>query len=159
MSSTYGKKRGFPDFDKFKSGLTYQDAVNMLWVESENQDDWKRKSPGMILRILHRLKIEMYEQATGINVDRDAAPTAGELKEEEGYPPEWDDVFPEPRTRSDGRQAVRKEICHRGHRFAVTYWIRPDVKPAAHPANRVPVKKVITHRGRHFEVTYWKKAC
>ena len=90
MGSTYGKRRGFPDFDKFKSGLTYQDAYAMLWVDSENQDDWKRKSNGQILRILHRLKVEMYEQATGINVDRDSPTDTAPPGPQ--YPAGWDAV-------------------------------------------------------------------
>lgn len=80
MSSTYGAKRGFPAFDKFKTGLSYQDAFNMLWVDSDNPDDWKRKSTGMVLRLLHKLKVEMFESATGINVDRDL-PSEGDTEE------------------------------------------------------------------------------
>jgi hypothetical protein len=69
MASTYGSKRGVPGYDKFKTGLSYQDAYAMLWVDSENQDHWKQKSNGQILRIMHEVKVAMFEQATGINVD------------------------------------------------------------------------------------------
>jgi hypothetical protein len=72
MASTYGAKRGFPDFDKFKTGMSYQDFAAMLWVDSDNPDDWKRKSNGVVLALAHKLKVEMYEAATGINVDRDS---------------------------------------------------------------------------------------
>ncbi len=143
-------------YQKFRCGLTYQDAAAMLWVDSENPDDWHQKSRGAVLALLAKMKRDIYIHTTGLD------PETGEPVDvhtpSPGYPPEWDEVFSEPRIRADGRIAVRREICHRGHRFEVTYWVRSAAKTTTHPAGRVPVKKLITHRGRQFEVTYWKKA-
>lgn len=63
MSSSYGAKHGLPGFDEFRTGLTYQDVFNMLRDESDNPQEWKYKSRGVILGKWHQLKLELYERA------------------------------------------------------------------------------------------------
>ncbi len=87
--SSYGARQGLPGYDKFRTGLTFQDAYHMLWVDSDNQDDWKRKSWGQILRVLHKIKMEMYEQATAHSEDISG------LTHLDDYPRDWDDVAPD----------------------------------------------------------------
>jgi hypothetical protein len=62
MSSSYGKRHGLPGYDKFRSGLTYQDVFNLLRDESEDPKDWRRKSRGVVLWHWHELKMQLYEQ-------------------------------------------------------------------------------------------------
>jgi hypothetical protein len=72
-------------YEAFRTGFTYRDVERMLWVDSDNPDDWKRKSRGVVLFLLGKIKREMYEEA-----QRQAEAEAFEA--EHGYPVEWDEV-------------------------------------------------------------------
>jgi len=74
------------EYQKFRSGLTYQDAAAMLWVDSDNPDDWHRKSKGVVLGLLSSLKRSLFEQATGMDADGRQLVDEDEL----ATPPDWD---------------------------------------------------------------------
>jgi hypothetical protein len=63
MPSSYSNNRRDPRYKAFRSGLTYQDVVQMFWSNSENPDDWQQISRGKVLRALGDLKAELFEQA------------------------------------------------------------------------------------------------
>lgn len=52
-------------YREFKSGLTYQDVVAMMWVDSDDSSQWHRKSRGAVLRLWGQLKADMWAAATG----------------------------------------------------------------------------------------------
>jgi hypothetical protein len=66
--SKFGTRRNCPDYDKFKTGLTYQDVYCMMMDESEDREDWKYKRRGTVLGRWHQIKKEMFYEATGIEV-------------------------------------------------------------------------------------------
>ncbi len=47
----------------------------MLWVESEDSRDWKQKSRGVVLWLLHTIKLALYEQAVAEGWDPEENPT------------------------------------------------------------------------------------
>lgn len=63
MASRYGKKHGLPGYDKFRTGLTYQDVWSMLMSDDPDPKTWRHKRRGTVLGMWHQLKKEMYEQA------------------------------------------------------------------------------------------------
>ena len=75
-------RTALPSYTDFKTGLSYADVAQMLWVDSDNPDDWKRKSKGVVLRIFNRIKRDMYDEMV-------RAADAERFMEEHGYPVEW----------------------------------------------------------------------
>jgi len=63
MASTYGARHGLPNYDSFRTGLTFATVRQMLWSESEDPHEWRRKGRGTVLGLWHQLKMEMYEIA------------------------------------------------------------------------------------------------
>lgn len=59
MGSRYGADHGEPDYDKFRTGLRYIDVRNMI-------DRKRYRRRGTVLGTWHQIKIEMYQQATGL---------------------------------------------------------------------------------------------
>lgn len=57
--SRYGTSRGVSDYDCFRTGLTYRDVRRML-------EGKKYRRRGSVLGAWHQIKLEMFEQATGI---------------------------------------------------------------------------------------------
>jgi hypothetical protein len=45
-----------------KTGYTFREVWELLWVNSENPADWKYKRRGSVLRLWHSLKVEMWEE-------------------------------------------------------------------------------------------------
>lgn len=67
MSSSWGKKNHskkdpLVGYDDFRSGLTMRDAWAMLRDESEDRADWRYKRRRIRLRLLHKLKLELYHR-------------------------------------------------------------------------------------------------
>ena len=56
--SRYGATRGYPEYDKFRTGLTYRVVRRMLEGET-----YRRR--GSVLGAWHQTKLEMFEQVTG----------------------------------------------------------------------------------------------
>lgn len=82
-----------PEFKAFRCGLTYADAAAMLWVDSDNPDDWRRKSRWVVLRLLASLKRDIYREVTGLDPDTgEQLSTFAQPAPEPAYPPDWDDV-------------------------------------------------------------------
>jgi hypothetical protein len=63
MSSSYGRRHGLVGYDDFRTGLTIRDAWAMLTDESSDRGEWRYKRRGTRLRLLCRLKKELYEEA------------------------------------------------------------------------------------------------
>ena len=65
MSSSWGKRHGLPGYDKFRIGLTYEDARRMLRQSEKHRE--KHASPHdrrhTVLGFLHEMKLQLYEQA------------------------------------------------------------------------------------------------
>jgi hypothetical protein len=59
MSSSWGKRRGLPGYDKFRTGLTYREVYEMLRHGTKH----KQKRRGSVLGFWHELKLQLYEQA------------------------------------------------------------------------------------------------
>jgi len=63
MASTWGAKRGMPEYDKFRTGLTYDDIYRQfLWSYDDDPKTWRHKSRGIVLGFWHKLKRDMWEQ-------------------------------------------------------------------------------------------------
>jgi hypothetical protein len=69
MPSRYGSTHGLPGYDRFRTGLTYDDVKRMMWDESENRADWTYKRRGSVLGRWHQLKLEMYSRAVDEGMD------------------------------------------------------------------------------------------
>lgn len=61
--SQYGAKHGLPGYDRFRTGLTYQDVFDLLKDNEENSSKWRYKRRRTVLGFWHQLKKEMYERA------------------------------------------------------------------------------------------------
>ncbi len=59
MSSRWGKEKGLPGYERFRTGLTYREVYNMLRT-SERHTHKRRRS---VLGFWHELKLQLYEQA------------------------------------------------------------------------------------------------
>lgn len=62
MPSSFGARHGLPGYDKFRTGLSYDDVKRMLWDESQDSADWRYKRRGTVLGLHHQLKLEMYNR-------------------------------------------------------------------------------------------------
>ena len=68
MSSKWGKKKGLPKYDEFRTGLTYKDVYEML-KRSEKHKAKRRRS---VLGYWHELKLELYERAVDASYAEDS---------------------------------------------------------------------------------------
>lgn len=60
MASRFGARRGEPEYDLFRTGLTFRSVRRMLWVNDEDSSRWKRKSRGVVLGLWHAIKLEWW---------------------------------------------------------------------------------------------------
>jgi hypothetical protein len=63
-------------YDRFRTGLTYQDVWQMLWSPDPDPKNWRRKSKGVVLSLWRQLKEDMW-------AERCRREDAGELPAEE----------------------------------------------------------------------------
>lgn len=59
MPSSWGKKHGLPGYDKFRTGMTYQDAYEELKMSKKHKGKRRRS----VLGYWHERKLELYERA------------------------------------------------------------------------------------------------
>jgi len=59
MSSSWGRRRGLPGYDHFRTGLTYGEVYQML----KHGKKHSQKRRGSVLGFWHELKLQLYEQA------------------------------------------------------------------------------------------------
>ena len=59
MSSSWGKRRDLPGYDKFRTGLTYKEVYEMLRHGKKHP----QKRRASVLGYWHELKLQLYEQA------------------------------------------------------------------------------------------------
>lgn len=64
-----GKAHGLPDYDEFRTGLTYRDVWEMMRNDDEDRSTWKYKRRGTVLGAWHQLKLQLYERAKSIAGD------------------------------------------------------------------------------------------
>jgi len=57
--SRYGTSRGVPEYDRFRTGLTFQR------VRREMRGTFKHRRRNTVLGFWHALKLDMWAQATG----------------------------------------------------------------------------------------------
>jgi hypothetical protein len=67
MSSKWGRKKGLPKYDEFRTGLTYKDVHMMLKTSVKH----KAKRRGSVLGYWHELKLELYERAVNAGYAED----------------------------------------------------------------------------------------
>jgi hypothetical protein len=53
MPSTWGARHGLPDYDKFRTGLSYQTVWEMMRDESSDPKTWRYKRRGTVLGMWH----------------------------------------------------------------------------------------------------------
>ena len=63
MPSSWGKRKGLPGYDKFRTGLTYDQVFAMMMDGSDDSKDWRYKRRRTVLGFWHELKLQLYEQA------------------------------------------------------------------------------------------------
>lgn len=51
-----------PNYSDFRTGLTFGQVRQMLWVGSEDPKDWRYKRRGTVLGFWHQLKQQLYAQ-------------------------------------------------------------------------------------------------
>lgn len=61
--SKFGATHGLPGYDKFRTGLSYQQVFDMLKDNEEDPRRWRHKRRATVLGLWHQLKMEMYERA------------------------------------------------------------------------------------------------
>ncbi len=49
-------------YRQFKTGLTYRDVYQMLWVHSEDSREWRYKRRATVLGFWHELKLQLWER-------------------------------------------------------------------------------------------------
>ena len=49
-------------YGDLKTGLTYKEVRNMLWVNSDDYKDWKYKRRNTVLGLWHSIKIELWRE-------------------------------------------------------------------------------------------------
>lgn len=47
-------------YDQFRTGLTFREVRNMLWVHSDDPSDWKYKRRRTVLGFWHQLKQQLW---------------------------------------------------------------------------------------------------
>jgi len=65
MPSSWGRRRDLPGYDRFRTGLTFEDVRQILRVSEKHVD--RHKTPHdrrhTVLGYWHELKLQLYEQA------------------------------------------------------------------------------------------------
>jgi hypothetical protein len=69
MPSSWGKKNDLPGYDKFRTGLTYQDVLEMVKVSKKH----KQRGRGSVLGLFHEIKLQLYYQAVDAGYEGDEA--------------------------------------------------------------------------------------
>lgn len=64
MASRYGANRNQPDYDRFRTGLTYAEVKAMLWTPDPDPKTWRHRSRGAVLGLWHSIKQDMWRQLT-----------------------------------------------------------------------------------------------
>lgn len=57
--------RGFNaplDYASFRTGLSYRDVYQMLWVHSDDSRDWKYKRRGTVLGLWRSIKLGLWDR-------------------------------------------------------------------------------------------------
>lgn len=49
-------------YDDFRTGLTFREVRQMLWVHSDDPRDWKYKRRRTVLGMWRQLKLQLYAQ-------------------------------------------------------------------------------------------------
>jgi hypothetical protein len=62
MSSKFGAKRGMPEYDHFRTDLTYAQVYEMMKDYSDDSKDWRHKKRGSVLGFWHQLKMVLWER-------------------------------------------------------------------------------------------------
>lgn len=60
MPSRYGARRGEPEYDRFRTGLTYKDVHAMLYSPDPDRTTWRHRRRGSVLGYWHALKKQMW---------------------------------------------------------------------------------------------------
>jgi hypothetical protein len=65
MPSTFGARHaGFgPEYDRFRTGLSYKEVRKMLWSGNPDSGKWRYKRRGTVLGMWHQMKKEMWNEA------------------------------------------------------------------------------------------------
>jgi hypothetical protein len=74
MPSTYGKRHGLAGYDRFRTGLTYDDVLSMLWSSDPDSAHWKYRRRGTVLGFWHQLKQDMWDQVQAEQASTDEVP-------------------------------------------------------------------------------------
>lgn len=62
-------------YAQFRTGITFAEARQMLWSNSDNSADWKYKRRGTVLGFMRALKQEMWVEFCARNPERVAKST------------------------------------------------------------------------------------
>lgn len=62
------------DYDSFRTGLTFREVRQMLWVHSDDPRDWRYKRRRTVLGFWHQLKLQLWAQY------QDALDAEGEVR-------------------------------------------------------------------------------
>lgn len=54
-----------PDYDSFRTGLTFKEVRRMLWSNSDDPTDWPHVTRHTVLGKWRQIKKEMYHEACG----------------------------------------------------------------------------------------------
>lgn len=111
-------------YAQFRTGLCYRDVFAMLWVDNPDRTTWKHKSRGVVLWHWSQINRAMWDEFCARNpeaVTDDVAELDARIA---------NDNAPAAPPPAPLKVAVRKEITHRGRKFFVTYWTKPQKEAA-----------------------------
>jgi len=64
-----GKRKPAPvprlSYDRFRTGLSYQDVYRMLWVNSDDPKKWRYKRRGTVLGTWRSIKLGLWDRYLG----------------------------------------------------------------------------------------------
>jgi hypothetical protein len=63
MASQWGARSGGrygAEYDRFRTGLTYNDVRQMLWSSNDDSSTWRHKRRGTVLGFWHQLKLALW---------------------------------------------------------------------------------------------------
>jgi len=63
VASSWGKRSGGrygAEYDRFRTGLTFDEVRRMLWSSSEDSKDWRYRRRGTVLGFWHQLKLALW---------------------------------------------------------------------------------------------------
>lgn len=80
MSSSWGRKRNYPGYDKFRTGLSFEDVRQMLRQSEKHRS--RHNAPHdrrhTVLGYWHELKMQLYEQAVDRGLLEEKAAAGGD---------------------------------------------------------------------------------